>query len=124
VDDAKQPLILIVDDDWMNREMMQSLLENAGYTIVSAFNGDQALKLARAHHPDLILLDVRMNDMSGYDVCARLKGDVQTCTIPILIITALESDDDRARAKAAGADDFITKTTDWTSILSRIARYL
>jgi two-component system cell cycle response regulator len=103
------PIILVVDDDWMNRDLMQAHLTVAGYEVVTANSGEKALQLVDAQMPDLILLDVRMHGMSGYDVCAHLKSQEATRHIPIIIVTALDKDEDYQRAVEVGADDFLPK---------------
>jgi CheY-like chemotaxis protein len=116
----EKPLILIADDDWMNREVMQSFFEHAGLEVVIASDGSEAVELAQARQPRLALLDVRMRGVDGYAVCAQLKADEATRHIIVVLITALERDHDRERAAQVGADDFVPKSMDWTAILERI----
>lgn len=116
----EKPLILIADDDWMNREVMQSFFEHAGLEVVIAKDGSEALELAHARQPRLALLDVRMRGVDGYAVCAQLKADEATRQMIVVLITALERDHDRERAVQVGADDFVPKSMDWTAILERI----
>lgn len=119
-----KPLILIADDDWMNREVMQSFFEHSGYGVIVAQDGAEAVRLAQEHKPDLALLDVRMRGMDGYEVCAELKGDAATQSIVVVVITALERDKDRERAAEVHADDFVQKSMDWTTIMTRIEKLL
>ncbi len=116
--------ILIVDDDWMNREVLQAHLESAGYQVLSANSGPAALQLIAAQPVDLVLLDVRMPGMDGYEVCARLRGDEQTASVPVLLITALEDEDFKTHGLEAGADDFLTKPLDGVIMLNRIRSLL
>jgi DNA-binding response OmpR family regulator len=119
-------VVMIVDDDWMNREVMEAYLLNADYEVVMASSGEQALNLAMKKTPDLILLDLRMQGMNGIEVCRRLKAEATTAQTPVLIVTALHSDQEKLDAIAAGADDFIPKPLDSTIMLNRIksfARY-
>src|SRR5262249_40763874 len=115
--------ILIVDDDWMNRELLQAHLENAGYQALTTNNGTKALELAGSHLPNLILLDVRMPGLDGYEVCSRLKSSEVTGHIPVLLITALEDDESKLKGAAAGADDFVPKPIDIDHMLAQIHRF-
>jgi CheY-like chemotaxis protein len=120
----KPPLIMVVDDEWMNREMLQAYLEGAGYEVVLVASGPKALELAAARPPDLVLLDVRMTGMNGYEVCARLKATEATRYTPVLMVTGLVGDDDKRQALNAGADDFIPKPLDSLIMLNRIKSLL
>ena len=120
----KTPLILVVDDDWMNREVMEAHLVGANYDVMVAHNGEKALKLAQATPPDLILLDVRMQGMSGYDVCRKLKVHEATRFSPVVMVTALESEADKLEAINAGADDFISKPFTGLMMLTRVKNLL
>lgn len=119
---SKMPLILIVDDDWMNRDLLQAYLD--GYQVEMASNGEMALQMAARNPPDLVLLDLRLPGMSGYEVCARLKADELTHNTPVLIISAMEGDEARQRALQAGADDFLLKPFDSILLLARIRNLL
>ncbi|MBF0549645.1 MAG: two-component system response regulator [Deltaproteobacteria bacterium] len=104
-----KPKILVVDDTPANLRLIMETLKN-DYKIVTALNGEKALILAATEPlPDLILLDVMMPEIDGYEVCARLKSDVKTKNIPIIFLTALNEEEDEARGLALGAADFITK---------------
>jgi CheY-like chemotaxis protein len=113
-------LILIADDEWMNRELMRTFLVRAGYQVIEARNGEQALAMAREHHPHMMLLDVRMYDLDGFEVCEQLKADPDTQHIRIVMLSALSEMYENERATAAGAAAFISKSTDWKSIMKRI----
>jgi CheY-like chemotaxis protein len=116
--------ILAVDDDWMNREMMQAHLENAGFRVLLANSGAKALEVAVSEHPDLILLDVRMPGMDGYEACTLLKSTTETRHIPVLMITALEDEESKNRGLEAGADGFVPKPFDLEHMLTQIHRYI
>jgi two-component system cell cycle response regulator len=116
------PLILVVDDDWMNREVLEAHLVGAGYEVMVVHSGEKALETAAQTLPDLVLLDVRMQGMSGYEVCRQLKA--QMATRLVMLVTALESDEDRERAIDAGADDFISKPFTSLALLMRIQNLL
>ncbi len=118
------PLILLVEDELLNQEMMQALLELEGYRVLVAARGDEALRLVEHQKPALILLDARMPGMSGYEVCEILKTQSDTRHIPIVMLTALESEEDRQAAIEAGVDYFMTKSVDHQVLLSRIRTLL
>lgn len=116
--------ILIVDDDWMIREIMQTHLEYAGYTVLTAPSGEIGLELATTRVPDLVILDIRMQGMSGHEVAARLKAAPSTRNTAILITTAMDDDESRRRAVEAGADDFLAKPFDAIVMLTRVKSLL
>jgi class 3 adenylate cyclase len=112
--------VLIVDDDATNRTLLRDPLEVHGYEIVEAENGEQALQLVAQRPPDVILLDVMMPRMDGYEVCRRLKKDGHTASIPILMVTALSERMERLMGIAAGANDFLTKPVDLQEVALRV----
>ncbi len=119
-----QPRILIVDDDWLNCEVLEAYLESAGYVVLSAHDGARAFAVISETPVDLVLLDVRMPGMDGYEVCAKLKRSPVTRRIPVIMVTALEQEGDKLRAVEAGADGFVTKPFDFPLLLSRIKSLL
>ena len=120
----KMPVtILIVDDDWMNRELLQAHLENAGFQTLTTNNGSKALEIAGAQLPSLILLDVRMPGLDGFEVCSRLKSAQATSHIPVLLITALEDEEAKLKGVESGADDFVPKPIDIDHMLAQINRF-
>lgn len=116
--------ILIVDDEPMARRMMQLLLEPEGYRLLEASNGAEALRLSAEHRPDLVLLDVMMPGMSGFEVCEQLRADPHMAEVPILLVTALEDRQSRVAGLEAGADDFIRKPFDQLELRSRVQSIL
>ena len=112
--------LLVVDDILANRRLMQAKLEAKYYSVLLAENGPTALKIAAEENPDIILLDVMMPGMDGYEVCRRLKADPQTAHIPVVMLTALNETADRVRGLESGADDFLTKPVDDFSLMARI----
>lgn len=112
--------ILIIDDDQTARETAQALLENQGYYLAFATSGLEGLNKAASLKPDLILLDVIMQGMTGFDVCRRIRSDLQLSEIPVLMITSLNDRESRLQGIQAGADDFITKPFDGIELRSRI----
>jgi putative two-component system response regulator len=115
--------ILVVDDFKTNVEYLRDILE-AEYRVLAAYRGDQALALATAEKPDLILLDVMMPGMDGYEVCRRLKADPRTRGIPVIFVTALGEERDEAAAFEAGGSDFLTKPVKIIVVKKRIRTQL
>ena len=113
-------LVLVVDDEEANRTLLRDPLETHGYEIVEAENGEQALEKIEQRLPDVILLDVMMPRMDGFEVCRRLKKDARTAHIPILIVTALSERMERMVGIAAGASDFLTKPVDLQEVTLRV----
>ena len=101
--------ILVVEDNWANAQLIQQLLVSEGHEVVVVGDGQEALDLVRQQHPDLILLDLEVPRVHGYDVCRQLKEDPATRLIPIVVITGHGDHDAKLRAWEAGADDFMTK---------------
>ncbi|MDZ4717519.1 MAG: response regulator [Roseiflexaceae bacterium] len=112
--------ILIVDDQPLGQETVASLLSPLGYQLIFASNGPEALRLASATPPDLILLDVMMPGMDGYEVCRRLRDSVLLAEVPVIMLTALDDRDSRLRGIEAGADDFISKPYDRVELRMRV----
>jgi PAS domain S-box-containing protein len=118
VDD--QSIVLIVDDDAVVRQVLQQLLAGEGYRLAFAANGAEALVRALELDPDLILLDLLMPDISGFEVCRRLRADPHLAEVPIIMVTALGDPNSRLRGFEAGADDFITKPFEPVELLARM----
>ncbi|MEZ5954565.1 MAG: PleD family two-component system response regulator [Hyphomonas sp.] len=112
--------ILVVDDIEANRRVLKAKLEAQYYTVLEAENGAQALEIARTKHPDILLLDVMMPGMDGYEVCRRLKADPATSFIPVVMVTALSDTEDRVRGLSVGAEDFLSKPVDDFALMSRV----
>jgi signal transduction histidine kinase len=112
--------ILIVDDDARNRTLLEILLASEGYQLSTATGGLDALAKVASQPPDLILLDVMMPGMDGYAVAERLKADAATCSIPIIMVTALDDRDARLRGLQAGAEDFVSKPVDGAELRVRV----
>ena len=113
-------LVLIVDDEYIGRETLQSVLEGEGYELEMAENGFQAIEKAKQLSPDVILLDVMMPGMTGFEVCQRIRSDPQIAEIPIIILTALDDRESLLNALKAGADDFISKPFDRYELRARL----
>src|SRR5512133_23803 len=112
--------ILIVDDEYSGRETLQSVLEGEGYNLVMAENGPQAIEKAKSILPDVILLDVMMPGMTGFEVCERIRNDPQVAEIPIIILTALDDRESLLTGLKSGADDFISKPFDRFELRARL----
>jgi signal transduction histidine kinase len=120
----KSPNILVVDDEERNIKLLKAMLSLERYKIQEAANGEEALKRVALHEPDLVLLDVMMPGLDGFEVCRRIKGDEKTRIIPIVMVTALREREHRIRALEAGADDFISKPVDQTELFLRVKSLL
>ncbi len=116
--------ILIVDDTPLNVKLLAAKLAHDYYVISTAENGVQALEKVAKEKPDLILLDVMMPEMDGFETCRRLKANPATAYIPVVIITALSDVADRVRGLAAGADDFLGKPINDLALMARIRSLL
>jgi PAS domain S-box-containing protein/putative nucleotidyltransferase with HDIG domain len=112
--------ILIVDDETAGRETLEALLTGQDYQLVFASTGGEALAKAAERQPDLILLDVMMPGMDGFEVCRRLRTDPSLAEVPIILVTALDDRDSRLRGIEAGADDFVTKPFDRIELRTRV----
>jgi signal transduction histidine kinase len=110
----------VVDDEPRNVLLLQDLLESRGYTVWIAADGEQGLAVARERSPDVVLLDVMMPRLNGFDVCRRLKADQSTAMIPVLLLTSLDAREDRLAGIGAGANDFMTKPIDTGDLLLRV----
>jgi putative two-component system response regulator len=116
--------ILVVDDDPAIVDLLRRMLTREGYDVQTAFDGLQALERVAAHRPDLVLLDVTMPNLGGFDVCRQLKDDEQTALIPVTMLTGLDDQEHRRQGIEAGADDFLTKPIDQITLRARIRTQL
>ena len=118
------PKILVVDDDEINIKILQIQLEAKGYIVLTAASGSEALELIASTPPDLVLLDVQMPRMDGFEVCRRIRADESTQFVPVVMVTALKDAADRIQSIQAGADDFISKPFDGHEIVARVGSLL
>ncbi len=118
------PKILVVDDDEINIKVLQIQLEAKGYVVLTATSGSDALELVASNPPDLILLDIQMPRMDGFEVCQRIRADQSTEFVPVVMVTALKDTADRIQSIQAGADDFISKPFDGHEIVARVGSLL
>jgi CheY-like chemotaxis protein len=114
------PKILLVEDNEMNRDMLSRRLTRKGYEVVMAFDGAQGMDLAHSQAPDLILMDMSLPVVSGWDATRSLKADPSTRSIPIIALTAHAMSADREQAVQAGCDDFDTKPIELSRLLEKI----
>ena len=118
------PKILVVDDDEMNRDMLSRRLLRKGYEVVLAVNGAEAIEKAALERPELILMDLSMPVLDGYEATRRLKKDAETTAIPIIGLSAHAMVGDREKALAAGCDDYDTKPVELPRLLGKVEAFL
>ena len=119
-----QKMILIIEDEEDTLLFLKDRLEMEGYQVMTANNGQEGLEKARELRPNLILLDVMLPKMNGYQVCQQLKQDANTQTLPIILITAKSQKSDRLSGKESGWDDYVTKPFDTNELLKKITHFL
>ncbi|MFA5238780.1 MAG: response regulator [Phycisphaerae bacterium] len=120
----KTPVILVVDDNQQNLELLQAYLEDINCRTIPACDGPEAMDIINDNAPDLILLDVMMPKMSGFEVCKRIKNDPRTSDIPIIMVTALSEFGDIERGIDSGTDDFISKPVNKLELITRVKTML
>ncbi len=116
--------VLIADDNDQNRELLEAWLADEDYEVLIATDGQDTLRVVESGQPDLILLDIMMPRMSGYEVCEKLKSDPETSDIPVLMVTALNEMGDIEKAVQAGCDDFLTKPVNQLELKTRVRSLL
>ena len=120
----ERPLILAVDDEPANLALLRKLLTRQGYDVVEAVDGLSALSAVAEHQPDLVCLDVMMPGLDGIEVCQRLRRQPEYAGLPILLLTALDRTEDKARGLEAGANDFLSKPFDESELSARLRSLL
>ena len=116
--------VLIADDDPQSVELLEAYLSDSGYEIQTAADGEETLAKVQAWQPDLILLDIMMPKISGFEVCKRLRANPATRSIAVLMVTALDQQSDIERAVEAGTDDFVTKPINKKQLLQMVRALL
>jgi len=119
INNEKKPKILVVDDEPRNVRLLSMILKAEGYEVLPGYSGEEAIEKARTESPDLLLLDIMMPRIDGYEVCEELRRYNETKAIPIVMITALRGLDEKIKALDTGADDFISKPFDKFEVLAR-----
>ncbi len=122
-ENGENVLILIIDDDTAHRLVAREALEQAGFMVEEAEDGDQGIFAVMKTRPDLVLLDIMMPEFNGYDVCVELRRDPEFMNLPIVMVTALDDIDSVERAFEAGATNFVTKPVNWI-VLSYHVKYI
>jgi two-component system alkaline phosphatase synthesis response regulator PhoP len=120
----KTPMVLVVDDNLQNLELLQAYLEDMECLTIPAHDGLEAMEIVNENPPDLILLDIMMPKMSGFEVCKRIKNDPKTSDIPIIMVTALNEFGDIERGIDSGTDDFLSKPVNKLELLTRVKTML
>lgn len=121
---AEQSTVLVVDDNQQNLELLQAYLEDVDCRTIPAVDGPQALQIVKKQKPDLVLLDVMMPKMSGFEVCRKIKNDPKTDHIPVIMVTALNEFGDIERAIDSGTDDFLSKPVNRLELVTRVKTML
>jgi putative two-component system response regulator len=121
---AGNATILVADDHAANRELFEEVLESAGFNVLLAEDGAMALEKFTRSRPDVVLLDVMMPHLNGFEVCARIKANKETYLTPVILVTALSATEDRVAGITAGADDFLTRPVDHNELLARVSSLL
>lgn len=116
--------ILLVEDNEMNRDMLSRRLERKGFTVLIAVDGEAGVEMTQSEKPDLVLMDLSLPGIDGWEATRRLKGDPATSSIPIIALTAHALSEDEGKSKAAGCDDFDIKPVDLKRLLGKINAFL
>jgi two-component system, cell cycle response regulator DivK len=116
--------ILVVEDDEDSRRILRDLLASADYEVLQAVDGKQGIAVAEEQRPDLILMDIQLPLVDGYEATRRIKGNAEVRSIPIIVVTSLALSDGEAEARAAGCDDYITKPYSPRQLLAKIKEQL
>jgi two-component system cell cycle response regulator DivK len=116
--------ILVVEDQEDNRQILRDLLANAGYEMIEAGDGEQAIKAANEHRPDLILMDIQLPELDGYEATRRIKTNPALNSTPIIVVTSYALSGDEEKARAAGADGYVAKPYSPRALLAKIREYV
>jgi two-component system cell cycle response regulator DivK len=116
--------ILIIEDQEDNRAILRDLLSQAGYALIEAADGEDGVKLAQSERPDLILMDIQLPVIDGYEATRRIKAKPELKSIPIIAVTSYALSGDEAKARAAGCDGYVTKPFSPRDLLAKVRAYL
>jgi len=116
--------ILIIEDQDDNRTIMRDLLNTAGYRLIEAVDGEEGVKLAQSERPDLILMDIQLPILDGYEATRRIRASVELKSIPIIAVTSYALSGDDARARAAGCDGYVAKPFSPRELLAKVREFL
>ncbi len=116
--------ILIVEDQEDNRRIMRDLLTSSGFEVVEAMTGEEGVRQAETHRPDLILMDVQMPELDGYEAARRIKANVELRHVPIIIVTSYALSGEEAKAREAGADAYVAKPFSPRELLAKVRQLL
>ena len=116
--------ILIVEDQEDNRTILRDVLSTVGYELIEALNGEDGVKLAQNERPDLILMDIQLPKMDGYEATQQIKSIAELKTIPIIAVTSYALSGDEVKARAAGCDGYIAKPYSPREVLAKVRKYL
>src|SRR6476469_10853156 len=112
--------VLVVDDILANVKLLEARLAAEYFDVFTAYSGEEALELLRTERVDVVLLDVMMPGMDGFEVCRRIKASPKTMHVPVIMVTALDQPSDKVQGLEAGADDFLTKPVDDIALVTRV----
>src|SRR3954469_1202594 len=116
--------ILVIDDQRTNAEMLAGLLRNLGYEVETSHDPLDALALVQNDPPDLVVSDIAMPGIDGYELCRRLRAEASTALLPIVLVTSTYEQSERVKGIEAGADDFLTRPVNWAEMFARVKRLL
>lgn len=120
----RQPIVLYVEDNEYNRKIVRQLLSRTSYRLVEAVDGEAALAMIREETPDLVLMDVQLPKMSGFDITRALRAEAATATVPIIMVTSFALSGDDQRAMAAGASAYLAKPYSPRELLALVRKFL
>ena len=116
--------VLVVEDHEDNRQILRDLLGSAGFEIIEAENGEEAVVLAETSRPDVILMDIQLPVLDGYEATRRIKADPNLRSIPVIVVTSYALSGDEEKARLAGCDDYVSKPFSPRDLLAKIRRYV